>query len=266
MPAKTIRQLQTLSKQRTYQQPLSQPLSQQRPSQPRQSPPAKPISPTDEALTYCMSRSETIDTLNRTLTETSAKSQWRTELSEAGHLAPQKRLISLADIAFLSASKGNYLEAERLYKQELIQQQKQGRKQYANIAITLRSLANVYCTQHRYTAAEGLLNKALGIQRQVLPSNHRETGETLYKLAMLYQQQKRYGKADACFQKALDIFRQHLGTNHPQTKAAYRDFMAMMAMLIEQGKFLELAAELPPLNLNKLSETYSWARPHWQQT
>lgn len=254
MPAKTIRQLQTLSRRHNCQPQSPQP------SQP------KTVNPTDETLTYCLSRSETIETLNRKLKESPEKSQWRAELSQGGHLAPNNRLISLADIAFLSAYKGNHIEAERLYEQELIQRKTQWGEHHPKVAITLRSLANLYCEQHRHTEAEVLLNKALGIQQQALPANHKETGETLYKLATLYCHQQRYSKSDACFQKALSIFRQQLGTDHPQTKAAYSDLMAMMAMLIEQDKFLELAADLPPLDLNNLSETYSWARPRWQQT
>lgn len=264
IPSKTIRQLQTLSIHRAYQQQSPQPRS----PQPRSPQPAQPktVAPTDEKLTYCVSRSETIDTLNRALSENPEKSQWRTELSQGGYLGPHERLINLSDIAFLSAGKGNYLEAERLYKQELIQRQTRWGAHHPKVAITLRSLANLYCMQHRHTEAEVLLTKALDIQQQSLTADHSETGETLYKLATLYRHQKRYGKADGCFQKALDIFRQQLGSNHPQTKAAYHDLMAMMTMLIEQGQFLELSAELPPLELNKLSETYSWARPLWQQT
>ena len=37
----------------------------------------------------------------------------------------------------------------------------------------------------------------------------------------------------------------------------------MLALVIESDQFETLLANLPPLNLDTLSETYSWAKPDW---
>ncbi|MEM9087299.1 MAG: tetratricopeptide repeat protein [Cyanobacteria bacterium P01_F01_bin.53] len=180
--------------------------------------------------------------------------------------ADSQPLVSFADIAYLSQMKGDYAEAEQLYQQGLIYQKQQAIVDYPKVATIQRSLARLYCLQDRYSEAEQRLQQALTLQRQSLPAKHIETGETLYTLAQLHQHHKRYSQADACFQEALIIFRQQLGAKHPRTKAVYSDLMAMMATLIEQDQFTKLTANLPPLDLNTLGDTYSWAKPRWQRT
>lgn len=224
-------------------------------------------------VVYTVDRQEAVQSLNRALSQDPRTQAPRTQTkrmpqqhSSKPANADSQPLVSFADIAYLSQMKGDYAEAEQLYQQGLIYQKQQAIVDYPKVATIQRSLARLYCLQDRYSEAEQRLQQALTLQRQSLPAKHIETGETLYTLAQLHQHHKRYSQADACFQEALVIFRQQLGTEHPRTKAVYSDLMAMMATLIEQGQFTKLTANLPPLDLNTLGDTYSWAKPRWQQT
>ncbi|MEL7351582.1 MAG: tetratricopeptide repeat protein [Cyanobacteria bacterium P01_A01_bin.116] len=226
--------------------------------------------PTNEAEVTCTTpRAEAVDALNRTLhtsePQNSKPASSRAFDYEKSARQGPKQLIDLSDIAFLSRLNGNYKEAERLYKQGLIRRRKQLGDHHPKVAIVLRSLASLYCVQNRHTEAEVLLKQALVIQQTRLGTGHIETAETLHKLANLYRHQERYSKADTLFQSALESCRRHLGKEHPYTQAVYSDLMAMMATLITQDKFAELMADVPPLDLNTLSDTYSWAKPQWQR-
>lgn len=186
----------------------------------------------------------------------------RLERSYADH---PDTLEELSDSAYLCECQGRYAEAERLYKQVLTLKQRRLGPDHLEIAATLNDLAALYCLQNRYEAALPLLQTTLTIRQQHLMSHHPDLGETLHQLAKVYRHQEQYGKAEPLFQQALSIFRQQFGGQHPRTQAVYNDLMQMIVTTIEGGNFSELASELPPLDLNTLSETYSWAKPSWQQ-
>ncbi len=171
----------------------------------------------------------------------------------------------LADSAYLCECQGRHVEAERLYRQVLILKQRRLGSDHLEVATSLNDLATLYASRNRHKEAQPLLQQALRIQQQHLLANHPDIGETLYQLAKVHGHQEHYGKAEPLFQMALEIFRQRFGSEHLRTQAVYTDMMQMIAVAIEDGKFSELTPELPPLDLNTLSDTYSWARPSWQR-
>ncbi|MEL6815800.1 MAG: tetratricopeptide repeat protein [Cyanobacteria bacterium J06598_3] len=186
----------------------------------------------------------------------------RLERSYANH---PDILEELSDSAYLCECQGRYAEAERLYKQVLALKQQRLGPDHLEIATTLNDLAALYCLKNQHTLALPLLKKTLIIHQQHQVASHPDLAETLYQLAKVYRHQAQYGKAEPLFQQALSIFRQQLGGQHPRTQSVYNDLMQMIVTTIEGGKFSELASELPPLDLNTLSDTYSWAKPSWQR-
>lgn len=172
---------------------------------------------------------------------------------------------SLADAASLCECQGRYGEAERLYKQVIELKQRRLGPEHLDVAVNLSDLAKLYCLQHRYHEAQPLFEQALSIRQNYLFAYNPEIGDTLYQLAKVHCHQAQYGKAEPLFQQSLTIFRQQFGPRHPRAQAVYADLMKMIVMVIEGDKFAELSAELPPLDLNNLSEIYSWAKPSWQR-
>lgn len=165
-------------------------------------------------------------------------------------------------MAYLAECHGRYQQAEWFYRRSLKLRREKLGDQHPDVAVVLSDLAGLYCSQERYGEAEALLKQALQIQRQAADSI--EKGDSAYRLAAIYYQQNRYSEADPLFQTALTIFREQLGAEHSRTQAVYADLMKMVITAIEIGKFSELNAGVPPLDLDTLSETCSWARPQWQ--
>lgn len=239
-----------------------------RPTEPRQ--PAKQAA---GSVTYVVPRAEIVSALNHTLQKTGSAAF--TAESASAHSNPSEfnrqseyadhsgSMSAIADAAYLCECQRRYGEAERLYKQVLTLRQQRFDDKNLCVADSLSDLAALYRFQKRYSEALPLLQQALKIRQQLLTSHHLETGKNLYHLADTYRHQRLYGKAEPLFQQALIILRQQLGSAHSLTQSVYSDLMQMLVAAIESGQFNDLITELPPLDLSNLSETYSWAKPHW---
>ncbi len=195
---------------------------------------------------------------------------------------------SIIDAAYLCECQGRYAEAEHLYQRALTAIRRQlalsqaipnstdrefsvlefettleGR--YAALISGLEDLAGLYYRLKRYQNVLPLLEESFAIRQQQQLTHSADLGEKLYQLADAYRHQAMYGKAELMFQRSLDLLREQLGSQHPRTQAVYGEFMQMIVTVIECGQFDELDSELPPLDLDHLSDRYSWAKPAWQQ-
>ncbi|MEL6470173.1 MAG: tetratricopeptide repeat protein [Cyanobacteria bacterium J06623_4] len=264
LPRKTIRKLQALSTYRlSTNHAVAKPSST---SQPAQLAPQN--SPVSDLITYTVRRDELIHRLNQTLQHHSSAGSRPKPLAASEkaypHPLPQQSdpTIDPADMAYLAECHGRYQQAEWFYRRSLKLRKEKLGDQHPDFAIVLSDLAGLYCEQERYGEAEALLKQALHIQRQAADST--EKGDSAYRLATIYCKQNRYSEADPLFQTALTIFRKQLGAEHSRTQAVYADLMKMVVTAIEIGKFSELNAGVPPIDLETLSETCSWARPQWR--
>lgn len=237
----------------------------------------------ENKITYTLDRSEVVETLNKILYEPGRLPSQKTypNPTDSGSTAQNVPLSNsafasvniprahtleeLADSAFLCEKQGRLGEAERLYKQVILLSHQQMGQSHPSVASSFSDLAALYQSQKRYDEAELLLRKALKIRLQCLLGNHPDIAENCYQLACIYRYQHQYSKAELLFQCALSIFRQQLGSEHPRTKSVYDALMHMLATVIKTGRYDEIVKDLPPLDLDNLSDRYPWARPNWHQ-
>lgn len=216
----------------------------------------------DDRVLFAVSRKDAVEALNRALRQ---EVQPGTENRDKSRYANHPDLVkSLADSAYLCECQGRYGEAERLYQQVVELQRQRYGEGHLDVAMALSNLAALYCFQARYDAAQPLLEAALPIRQQHLPICHPDTGNNLHQLANIYRCQERYQAAEPMFQQAIAIFRHCFGAQDARTQAIYNDFMQMIVAAIESGRFSELSAEVPPLDLDNLSNIYPWAKPVWE--
>ena len=195
---------------------------------------------------------------------------------------------AMVDAAYLCECQGRYAEAERLYQRALtairrqlslsplvsgfldkevsgLEREAALEDRYAALISGLEDLAGLYYRLRRYQNVLPLLEESLAIRQDRQITHSADLGEKIYQLADAYRHQAMYGKAESMFQRSLDLLRQQMGPQHPRTQAVYSEFMQMIATVIESGQFDQLGSALSPLDLDHLSDRYSWAKPTWQQ-
>lgn len=284
LPRQTIRDLQALS---AYRLPSYRPFSKKEAylarlhqeqqalgHQPMPKMPMPKMPKRSDWITYSVPREEAIEALNRALEQEGSieaggwqRDSWQRD-GQCGQYCPTSDIdlpdlsIDPLDLAYLAECHGRYTEAERLYLRSLQQQRQAWGDDHIKVAKVMAELAELYILQNRSAEAEALLTEAVIIQTQQEPTAVK-TGNSLYQLAKIYRGQSRYSDADPLFQTAIEIFRQQLGHEHVKTLGVYEDLMEMVVTAIEAGKFSELNAGVPPLQLGTLGETHSWARPNW---
>lgn len=229
-------------------------------------------SASDRLISYTLPRDEAVESLNRILY--SSEQLGSANPRRQGQLCNQfgdtenycvENLDTLADAAFLCDRQGRLAEAESLYKRVVLLTQQQFGEDSVETAYALAELASLYISQNRYSEAEPLLYKALCIRVEHLLVGHIDIAQNCYQLASVYRHQYHYEKAEPLFQCALSMFRDKLGPNHPRTQSVYDDLMHMLTTVIDAGQYHRIAERPPPLDLDNLSDRYSWARPKWHE-
>lgn len=170
---------------------------------------------------------------------------------------------SLTDAAYVCDCQGRYNEAERLYQDVLKLSIQRFGEGHAALMSPLGDLANFFYGRRRYLEAEPLLQQLIELRSHHQSAHHPDVADVIAQLANTYRYQHRHTEADQCYQKALTILSQALGEDHPRTQELthLRAQMLAESPLIEQLKLIDI--EPAPLNLSKLSEQHSWARPDW---
>ena len=241
-----------------------------------------------DSITYTFSRAEIVESLNRTLygdtilqrehAQIPADSALTNSAQHTAQYSPSKHadaqlhtqrshyqetLDTLADSAFLCERQGRLVEAERLYKQVISLRIRQLGHIHLSVAEAYVDLAALYLSQNRYAEAEPLLHHSLQVRIQLLSAYHLDIAENCHQLATIYRHQNQYSKAEPLFQCALSVLRHQLGKEHPRTQAVYDDLMQMLITVINTDQYHKITKELPPLDLDNLSDRYPWAKPNW---
>ncbi|HKY03429.1 MAG TPA: FxSxx-COOH system tetratricopeptide repeat protein [Blastocatellia bacterium] len=154
--------------------------------------------------------------------------EWNIVSSEA------MRVVSQA--AVYIQERGQYSEAERLFKQALEFAEELFKQDDPNLAICLNNLAGVYIIQDKYAEAELLYKRALAIREKLLEPDHPSLAVGINNLAFLYRKQRKYKDAESLFKRSLAIKERVLESNHPGI-ANTLDNLACLYQ--EQGKYKE---------------------------
>jgi tetratricopeptide (TPR) repeat protein len=123
------------------------------------------------------------------------------------------RLLNQA--AFYSQERGQYAEAEPLYKRSLAINEKALGPEHPHVATVLNNLALLYNVQGKYTEAEPLYKRSLAIDEKALGPDHPDLATDLDNLALLYGNQGNYTQAEPLFKRSLAIREKVLEPDHP---------------------------------------------------
>ena len=132
--------------------------------------------------------------------------------------------------------RGQYTEAEPLYRQALAIRENSLEPTHPDTAISLNNLASLYESQGRYEEALPLFHRTLAIWEDALGPNHRNTATSLRNLAVLYESQGRYAEALPLHQRALAIREEALGPEHPETAQSLN---SLASLYKSQGRYEE---------------------------
>jgi tetratricopeptide (TPR) repeat protein len=123
------------------------------------------------------------------------------------------RLLNQA--AFYSKVRGQYADAESLYKQSLTIREKALSASDPALALSLNNLAVLYESQGKYAEAEELHKRSLTIRETALGPEHSDTANSLNNLAAVYDAQGKYSEAEPLYKRSLTITEKALGPEHP---------------------------------------------------
>ena len=112
-------------------------------------------------------------------------------------------------------AKGQYAEAEPLYKEALVTEERILGSDPPEIIPLLNALADLYHVQGRDREAEPVSRRALALGERMLPSKDLTVAATLNTLADIYRSTYRYVSAEPLYRRALTIMEAALGPTHP---------------------------------------------------
>ena len=131
----------------------------------------------------------------------------RMEFAEAG------RLLN-ATASYLH-ERGQYADAEPLYKQAMEIRRTALGERHPSYATSLNNLAVLYRAMVRHADAEPLYKQAMEIRRTALGERHPDYANSLNNLAVLYDAMGRHADAEPLYKEAMEIYRTALGERHP---------------------------------------------------
>jgi tetratricopeptide (TPR) repeat protein len=138
---------------------------------------------------------------------------------------------SLNNLAALYYAKGQYAQAEPLYRRALAIYENALGLEHSQVATCLNNLAGLYQTQGQYAQAEPLYRRALALREKSLGPEHLDVAYSLNNLAGLYYAQGQYAQAEPHFKRALAIFETALGPEHPNVTQILENYAALLRKL-----------------------------------
>ena len=132
--------------------------------------------------------------------------------------------------------KGQYAEAEAMYRQTLQLLETVLRKDHLNTLASMMNLAESLRQQGKYVEAEGICQQTLQLQETVLGKDHPDTLSSMNNLASLFYSQGMYVEAETIYRKTLQLQETLFGKNHPNTLTS---MMNLAESLRQQGKYVE---------------------------
>jgi serine/threonine-protein kinase len=133
--------------------------------------------------------------------------------------------LALNDFGLLNHTRGNYPEAERLYRRSIELQHSSVGEDHPNVLPPMSNLGWVLQLMGRFDAADSILRQTLALRRRVLGERHSLIAATLHGLGEVAFQRGAYAEAEEHFAQALDIRRERT----PANSATIADLIQRMA-------------------------------------
>lgn len=144
------------------------------------------------------------------------------------------RLLNQA--AYYSYYRGQYTDAEPLFKRSQVICEKTLGPDHPNVATILNNLASLYRIQDKYTEAEPLFKRSLAIREMTLGPDHPDVAVSLNNLAVFYRVQDKYTEAEPLYKRSQAIREKALGPDHPDVANSLNNLGALYHV---QGKYTE---------------------------
>jgi hypothetical protein len=154
--------------------------------------------------------------------------EWDITFEKAGRLLNQA--------AFFSYKRGQYADAELLFKQSLAIEEKALGPDHPDVGASLNNLALIYRTHGKYIEAEPLYKRSLAIREKALGSDHPDVAQSLNNLAALYYVQGKYTETEPLYKRSLAIREKALGSDHPDVSTSLNNLAELYRA---QGKYNE---------------------------
>lgn len=131
-----------------------------------------------------------------------------------------KYTVALSNLAGLYGEFNQFADAESLFKQSLLIQEKYFGKKHANYALDLNNLAELYTRMDKLPEAEELYKESLALHKELFGSQHPDYALSLHNLGILYQKLGNIPQAIACLEEATQIRLSKLGEENPETASS----------------------------------------------
>jgi len=127
---------------------------------------------------------------------------------------------SLNNLAMLLRDKGEYDQAEAMFRRVMELDRKSLGNEHPYVAGGMRNLAVLLMKKSDYKNAASLLNDAFEIQHKTFPENHWQIATTKLLLGVCSKETKEYKKAESLMITAYSIINSRFGVDHPRTQVA----------------------------------------------
>ncbi len=125
---------------------------------------------------------------------------------------------SLNGLAIMYYSQGDYLTAEKLFREALASRRMQENEDL-NVANCLNNLAMTLKAQEKFNEAEPMYREALAIRRRMLGNENREVAQSLNNMGKFLYDQGKLTEAEPYLRESLAMNRELLGEEHPEISA-----------------------------------------------
>jgi tetratricopeptide (TPR) repeat protein len=161
----------------------------------------------------------------------------------------QNDMNGLLQEAASAFDRGDYSQAEHLYKQILVDLEQNNSQESPESAICLQNLAEIYALSGQMNLAIPYYERLLSLGKQILGENHQDVMATALRLALAYESERSPEKADDIFKWVTNAAERNLGIAHPFTQKirdAYFAFMSNKAPTDELDFRFALTPPPPP--------------------
>lgn len=125
------------------------------------------------------------------------------------------RASTYGSMASAYRRKGNYDEAEKLYKTALAIYERTTGPEHIDTAVIANGLAANYTFQHRDSDAEQYYRRAMSTVEKCLGAEHPDVAVVCRNFGTFYFQQRDYPQAEKLYLRALALREKAFGANHP---------------------------------------------------